>query len=170
MANARISELPAATTPLAGNELAEIVQGGINKQVATSNFGGTTVASQSETNAGSNDTKVVTPLKLKNLDQDTVALSDSSTIDITGPKHTLTSSSATRTFTISFVGDFMFITVTLNATSATYTFPVSCLCKSDGFASGDNTLPLAGVSGDKYDIGIIKNGIGYSVYAQNMGQ
>lgn len=33
MANAKISQLPSATTPLAGSELVEIVQGGINKQV-----------------------------------------------------------------------------------------------------------------------------------------
>jgi len=36
----KISELPSATTPLAGTELAEIVQNGVNKKVATSNFGG----------------------------------------------------------------------------------------------------------------------------------
>ena len=36
MANARISELPAATVPLDGTELLEIVQGGINKRVAKS--------------------------------------------------------------------------------------------------------------------------------------
>lgn len=40
MANKKISELPAATTPLAGTEEFEIVQGGINKRVAASNVGG----------------------------------------------------------------------------------------------------------------------------------
>lgn len=36
----RISELPLATTPLAGTEELEIVQGGVNKRVASSNVGG----------------------------------------------------------------------------------------------------------------------------------
>lgn len=40
MANARISELPSATTPLAGTELIEIVQGGVNKKVPASDVGG----------------------------------------------------------------------------------------------------------------------------------
>lgn len=40
MADAKISQLPVATTPLAGTELMEIVQGGVNKQVATSEVGG----------------------------------------------------------------------------------------------------------------------------------
>lgn len=35
----RITELPVATTPLAGTEKAEIVQGGVNKQVDVSEFG-----------------------------------------------------------------------------------------------------------------------------------
>lgn len=39
MPNKKITELPVATSPLAGTELAEIVQGGINKQVAVSEFG-----------------------------------------------------------------------------------------------------------------------------------
>jgi len=36
----KISELPAATTPLAGTELAEIVQGGVSKKVAVSALAG----------------------------------------------------------------------------------------------------------------------------------
>lgn len=36
----KISELPDATTPLGGTELVEIVQGGVNKKVASSNLGG----------------------------------------------------------------------------------------------------------------------------------
>lgn len=48
MANKKISELPAATVPLSGAELMEVVQGGINKQVAKSDVatgGGGTVTS-----------------------------------------------------------------------------------------------------------------------------
>lgn len=36
----KISELPNATTPLGGTELVEVVQGGVNKKVASSNLGG----------------------------------------------------------------------------------------------------------------------------------
>lgn len=36
----RITELPAATTPLAGTEKVEILQGGVNKQVDASELGG----------------------------------------------------------------------------------------------------------------------------------
>lgn len=43
MAGVKISELPAATTPLAGTELLAVVQGGVTKQVAV---GGTIPASQ----------------------------------------------------------------------------------------------------------------------------
>lgn len=39
MATKKISELPAATTPLAGTETAVIVQGGASKKVAVSQFG-----------------------------------------------------------------------------------------------------------------------------------
>jgi len=43
MATSKITGLPPATTPLAGTEEAEIVQGGVNKRVAVSEFGsGTT--------------------------------------------------------------------------------------------------------------------------------
>lgn len=40
MANKKITELPAATTPLDGTEKVEIVQAGINKQVDSSELGG----------------------------------------------------------------------------------------------------------------------------------
>jgi hypothetical protein len=40
MPDLKITELPAATLPLAGTEKAEIVQGGVNKQVNVSEFGG----------------------------------------------------------------------------------------------------------------------------------
>lgn len=98
------------------------------------------------------------------------AITDASTMDITGPKHTLTTSSATRTFTQSWTGDFTSIVVTLNATSSTFTFPAGALCVSEGAPSGNNTLPLAGLSGDKYYISISKYGTDYYVVAKNFGQ
>ncbi len=100
----------------------------------------------------------------------TTALSDTSTIDIATTKNSLASSSATRTFTISYAGDYMTIEVTLSAVSAIYTFPSASLCVSDGISSGDNTLTLAGISGDKYVIAIEKIGSVYYVVSKNFGQ
>lgn len=99
-----------------------------------------------------------------------VALTDAATMDLSGPKHTLASSSATRTFTISYTGDDITLEVTLTNTAATYTFPATALCTSEGTASGDNTCSLSGVSGDKYIIGIKKIGSSYYVAAKNFGQ
>lgn len=98
------------------------------------------------------------------------ALIDSATMDLTAIKHTLASSSATRTFTISYTGDDITLVVTLSNTAATYTFPATSLCVADGVASGNNTLALAGVSGDKYVIAIKKIGSDYYVVSKNFGQ
>lgn len=100
----------------------------------------------------------------------TVALTDATTIDISAAKQTLASSAATRTFTISYNGDDITLVVTLNTTDAVYTFPTGSLCVSEGVASGDNTLTLSGVSGDKYVIGIKKVGSAYYVVSKNFDQ
>jgi len=99
-----------------------------------------------------------------------VALVDAASMDLTSIKHTLASSSATRTFTISYTGDDITLQVSLSNTGAVYTFPATALCVSDGVASGDNTLTLAGVSGDKYIIGIKKIGSAFYVASKNFGQ
>lgn len=44
MANVKISDLPAATTPLSGNELVEIVQSGVSSKVAALNIGNSATA------------------------------------------------------------------------------------------------------------------------------
>lgn len=149
----------------------EWIQGGSGGPVpdATESVKGIAeLATQAETNAGT-DARIVTPLKLKNKDADAVAITDASSMDITGPKHTLTTSSATRTFTISHTGDDITLVVTLSAVSSVFTFPTA-LCVSEGVASGDNTLGLAGASGDKYVIGIKKVGSSYYVVSKNFGQ
>lgn len=76
MANKKITELPAATVPLNAGDILEIVQGGVNKQVAKSHVGTVVpdaseivkgiieLATQAETNTGTDDLKAVTPLKL----------------------------------------------------------------------------------------------------------
>lgn len=110
-------------------------------------------------------------LSLKqNLLNEATALVDAATIDLTAIKHTLASSSATRTFTISYTGDDITLEVTLSNTAANYTFPATSLCVSEGIASGDNILALTGVSGDKYAIAIKKIGSAYYVVAKNFGQ
>lgn len=128
-----------------------------------------TAATQDEMNAGTPG-GYAGPDTIKNKDDDAVALDDAATIDITGPKHTLTTASS-RTFTISHLGDCIIIDMTLSATSATPIFPATSLCYYNGTASGDNTLPITGaVSGDHIMIGILKFGSNYRVTAINIGQ
>lgn len=99
-----------------------------------------------------------------------VAITDAASMDLTAIKHTLATSSATRTFTISYTGDDITLEVTLSATSSVFTFPATALCVSDGVASGDNTCSLLGASGDKYIIAIKKIGSAYYVISKNFGQ
>lgn len=168
MANKKISELPSATTPLDDADLFEVVQGGINKKVAKSDVGG---AWGSITGTLSDQTDLQAALNAKQaLVNAATALVDAASMDLTAIKHTLATSSATRTFTISYTGDDITLEVTLSATSSVFTFPATTLCVSDGLASGDNTLPLAGVSGDKYIIAIKKVGSAYYVVSKNFGQ
>lgn len=116
-------------------------------------------------------TAVNTGLALKQaLVNSAVVVTDASTMDLTAIKHTLSSSSATRTFTISYTGDDITLIVTLSNTAATYTFPATALCVSDGTSSGNNILSLSGVSGDKYVIAIKKIGSDYYVVSKNFGQ
>lgn len=105
----------------------------------------------------------------QNLVNSATALVDGATIDLTAIKHTLATATS-RTFTISYTGDDITLEVTLSATSATQTFPATALCVSEGVASGDNTLAMSGVSGDKYMIAIKKVGSAYYVVGKNFGQ
>lgn len=98
------------------------------------------------------------------------AITDASTMDITAKKNTLTTSSATRTFTISYTGDDITVQLTLNTTTCTLTFPGTTLCVSDGIESGDNNMYLSGTSGDKYIIAIKKIGSNYFAVCKNFGQ
>ena len=143
MSNKKITELPAAGA-LTGAELVETVQGGINVQT---------------TSGGVSDP-----------DTTAVALVDDASMAMTGQKHTLYTSSVTRTFTITYTGDDITLVITLSAATSTLTFPATSLCVSEGVASGDNTCPLAGVSGDKYVIAIKKVGSAYYVVCKNFGQ
>lgn len=136
----------------------------------TPSGGGGTIASQATVNTGTNDTEIVSPVKLKNRDGAVAVLTDGATVDITSDKNTLATSAATRTFTISHVGDDITMLVTLSATSSLYTFPAAALCVSEGVASGNNTCSLAGVSGDLYLISLKKIGSVYLVACKNWGQ
>ena len=158
--------------PSVGYELSDDLVLNIVDQTLTVNLNASTVlvATQTEVNTGNETSKYVSPSTLKNKDGDSVALTDAATIDLTSDKHTLTTALG-RAFTNSFVGDFIVIRITLNATSATFTFPAGYLCAFAGTASGDNTLPITGAtSGDRIDVAILKIGSSYSVAAINMGQ
>jgi len=99
------------------------------------------------------------------------ALTDGSTITVTGPKHTLTTTQAAITYTLSQPEDFSTWWVTFNQTSAVWTFPAGALCKVNGVPSGNNTASISGVSGDKLTVSIFNAGSGvYSVYISNNGQ
>lgn len=98
------------------------------------------------------------------------SLTNASTVTITGTKHTLTSTQATITWTLSQTGDFQTTDIILNATSATWTFPANTLCIVEGIASGTNTAALAGVSGDHYILSIYKDGTNYRAVIKNFGQ
>lgn len=173
MADLKISEL-ATESPLAGTELVEVVTGGINKKTTTqdiADLGGGGGTWGSITGTLSSQTDLQNALNAKQaLVNSATALVDAASMDLTAIKHTLATSSATRTFTISYTGDDIALEVTLSATSSTFTFPATSLCVSDGLATGDNTLPLAGVSGDKYIIAIKKIGSAYYVVSKNFGQ
>jgi len=123
-------------------------------------------ATQSEVNTGTETAKYVSPATLQDKDDTAVALVDGATIDITGPKHTLSTATG-RTFTISHTGDEGVIEITLNAASATFTFPAAWMGISEGQAMGDNTVDLAGTSGDIYVLAWIKIGSNYTIAAKN---
>lgn len=127
-------------------------------------------ATQSEVNAGTVTNKYVSPDTLDDYDPNSSVLTDAATIALTGQKHTLTTATG-RTFTNSHTGDFIVINITLNATSATFTFPSGYLCSYAGTASGDNTLVITGAtSGDLISVAVVKVGSQYLVAGQNFGQ
>jgi len=98
------------------------------------------------------------------------ALVDGATIDLTAIKHTL-SCSLGRTFTISYTGDDIILIITLSATNATFAFPATTLCVTNGTASGDNLMAFTGVtSGDKLVVAIKKIGSDYYAIGKNFGQ
>lgn len=99
------------------------------------------------------------------------ALTSGASIALTAIKHTLSTALAAITFTITYTGDDISMKVILSATSSVFTFPAGALCISDGFASGDNTCTLAGVSGDVYVFAIKHWGSSvYTVVCKNTGQ
>lgn len=173
MASKKISELDPAGA-LTGAELVEVVQGGQNVQTTTqgiANLGGGGGSWGFITGTLSSQTDLQTALDAKQaLVNAAVVLTDAGTIDLTAIKHTLTTSSS-RTFTISYTGDDISMRVTLNAVSATMTFPAGAKCITEGAASGDNTCPMAGTSGDTYAISIKHWGSGqYTVICKNEDQ
>lgn len=141
------------------NEDGEIV-------VTTDNNSTISAATQSQVNTGMATGVYVSPATLQDKDDTAVALVDGATIDITGPKHTLTTANG-RTLTISHAGDHGVIEITLNATSATFTFPSAWKCWAEGISTGDNTLGLSGTSGDRYFVAWTKIGSNFYAASKN---
>lgn len=162
--NKKITELTAAGA-LTGSEPIEVVQGGINVQTTTQHIADLAAGGVSSVN-----TRTGAVTGVQDLVNAAVAITDAASMDLTAIKHTLTMSSATRTFTISYTGDDITLIVTLNATASVLAFPATSLCVSEGVPSGDNTCSLAGVSGDEYVIAIKKIGSDYYVVCKNFGQ
>lgn len=150
--------------------MTRVTVGSLRPSVQTSNRGTASEATQEQMNTGTAQGVYASPKTVQDKDDTAVDLVDGATIDITGPKHTLATATG-RTFTISHAGDDIMLWITLNATSATFTFPASALCRADGLSSGDNTLIITGAtSGDKHAVAIIKVGSEYLVASANMKQ
>lgn len=128
------------------------------------------LATQAETNTGTDDVRIVTPLKLKNRDGAVATLSDSSTTDITSDKWTWATAATTRTVTFSFAGDLSEGIITLTGVTLTLTFPSGSLCVAEGVTSSDNTAVITGVSGDKHYVRIRKFASAYYITLKNFSQ
>lgn len=173
MADLKISQLSLESS-LTGTEELEIVTGGVNKRTTTQDIadlggGGGTWGSIAGTLSSQTDLQNALDAKLAHTNA-AGALTSAATIDLTAAKHTLTTALASITFTISYAGDDIVIEVTHNTTASVFTFPVGSLCVFDGTPSEDNTLTLAGVSGDKHIIAIEKIGSVYYVVSKNFTQ
>jgi hypothetical protein len=126
---------------------------GLKAALLSPTFTGTPAAPTAS--AGTSTTQIATTAFAQGILTNTAtALTDGASIDITGKKHTLTTTQATITFSQSYGGDFTNIDVTFNTTAATWTFPAGSLCVVEGSVSGDNTATIAATSGDKIVISI----------------
>jgi hypothetical protein len=106
----------------------------------------------------------------RQLTNSATALVDGSSIALTTLKHTLTTTQETITFTDAYTGDFIDLEVTFTQTSAVWTFPAGSLCVFNGTESGDNTMTVTGVSGDKIILSrLLINSVKYYI-AKNFGQ
>jgi hypothetical protein len=143
---------------------------GLKAALLSPTFTGTPAAPTAS--AGTSTTQIATTAFAQGILTNTAtALTDGASIDITGKKHTLTTTQATITFSQSYGGDFTNIDVTFNTTAATWTFPAGSLCVVGGSASGDNTATIAATSGDKIVISIwFVAASTYRVVVKNFGQ
>lgn len=100
------------------------------------------------------------------------AIVDGSSISLTTAEHTLSTAQATITVTDSYTGDYCGLRLTLNGiTQVVLTFSTgTALCAFGGIASGDNTMTVTGVAGDRVEIHRKKLGTNYTYVGLNVGQ
>lgn len=103
---------------------------------------------------------------------DPTVIVDGSSISLTTAEHTLTTSQATITVTDSYTGDYCGLRLTLSGiTQVVLTFSTgTSLCSFGGTASGDSTMTVTGVSGDRVEIHRKKLGTNYTYVGLNVGQ
>lgn len=162
MADAKISELPAATTPLAGTELVPIVQSGVTRKVAASEIGGSSTQNVFSTIAVSGQSDVV---------------ADSATDTLTfaaGANITITTNAGTDTITIAASGgggglsDGDYGDITVSGTGTVLTIDNSAVTTAkmggDVTTAGKAILTAADASAQRTALGLA---IGTDVQAQD---
>lgn len=99
-------------------------------------------------------------------------ITDGAAISLTTAEHTLSTAQATITVTDSYAPDYCGLRLTLSGISqVVLTFATgTALCVFGGTASGNNTMTVTGVAGDRVEISRKKLGTNYTYIGLNVGQ
>lgn len=104
------------------------------------------------------------------------AIVDGAAISLTTAEHTLSTAQATITVTDSYTGDYCGLRLTLSGISQvilTFSTGTALCAYNDGTTitvSGDNTMTVTGVAGDRVEIHRKKLGTNYTYVGLNVGQ
>lgn len=106
------------------------------------------------------------------VNNDPTVIVDGAAISLTTAEHTLSTAQATISVTDSCTDDYSGLRLTLNGiTQVVLTFVTgTALCAFNGTASGNNTMTVTGVAGDRVEIHRKKLGTNYTYVALNVGQ